>query len=269
VSRLRRTKRQRRQKRKPRSSRTAGLKYIGKQKTSELGEPQLAFVDEATGKITLERDYRLRPPPGKWGKRSPNPQLKIGRPPFDGINETRCRVCGERIDQWRAHITWEDGTRLIRQAAENQGIDGGGYRTRGPVLYAMHVLKQQAWWNRHATGGCLDLWREFDGQVPFPKPVVWACFYGEPYDCELFYQLEALHSLGIYRPSDWPAPIRQKAHELAAQLHRPDDLDRVEKQPPAEPMEYPDWSDAEIMSAVAQLAAPDTSQQDPEAVIPF
>ena len=274
MSRLRRTKRQRRKKRdaEPKPPR-ARLTFAGRAKSGELGEPQLVFFDEDTGKEIRTRDYGQRPRAGQWGKSSPNPQLRIGPPPFDGIDETRCRVCGERIEQWRAGITWEDGTQAIRDAAENQGIEGGGYRTRGPVLYAMHYLKLKAWWDRHSFGGCRQLWDEWNERVPFPKPVVWGCFYGRPSDCAPFELIEALHTAGIYRPANWPPPLLAMVQALALDVGQNPDLDRLEKGPPWPEEDPPNWTDPETWtyarSVVAQLVAPDTSQDDPENVIPF
>jgi hypothetical protein len=156
--------------------------------------------------------------PLQWKGAIVNPELSLGQPPFEGINEERCKVCGEKIEDWRAGITWDDGAQLIRQASKNQDVKGGGWRTRGPVLWAMHFLKVTAWWERHSFGGCRWLWDVYDGGRPIPRALSWACFYGGPGtaggDCLTFGQVKALVDMGRPKPSLWPANVMVAASSI-------------------------------------------------------
>jgi hypothetical protein len=52
---------------------------------------------------------------------------------------------GELLFWWRQGLTWADGVDYLRRASG----DGGGYRSRGPVLWALRVLSLTAWRERH------------------------------------------------------------------------------------------------------------------------
>lgn len=58
----------------------------------------------------------------------------------------QCDHCGAQYADFTAGISWCDGAQRVRHA--NQDNDGG-YRTRGPVLWAMHILKLEAWVEEH------------------------------------------------------------------------------------------------------------------------
>ena len=58
-------------------------------------------------------------------------------------------VCGARYKSSRFGLRWEDGVRLVRSA----NGEGGGYRSRGAVLWALRVLKTDRWWAEHAVCG--------------------------------------------------------------------------------------------------------------------
>lgn len=80
---------------------------------------------------------------------SVNALLKAPDPPGSWVNESSCLICGETYEEFEAGISWNDGVVLVRSVNE----EGGGYRSRGPVLWAMRVQKLQAWYERHTCCG--------------------------------------------------------------------------------------------------------------------
>lgn len=60
-------------------------------------------------------------------------------------DELRCMICGAWYGDHTAGefagARWEDGVAAVRHAAQADGDDGGGYRSKGPVLWAMRTLK--------------------------------------------------------------------------------------------------------------------------------
>lgn len=80
---------------------------------------------------------------------SVNPRLELDPPPHDGVDFEFCELCQDRYDDWNAGVTWDDGVDLLRRAAQAAGDDGGGFRSRRPVLWAMRVVKMSRWLWRH------------------------------------------------------------------------------------------------------------------------
>lgn len=80
---------------------------------------------------------------------SVNPRIDLDELPHDAVDYERCETCGERYEDFNAGVTWDDGVELLRRAAQAQGDDGGGFRSRGPVLWAMRAVKMSRWLWRH------------------------------------------------------------------------------------------------------------------------
>ena len=79
---------------------------------------------------------------------SVNPVLRLpGLPPW--LDLERCEGCGDLYRDHRSGATFSDAHQRIRSAALRDGDEGGGYRSRGPVLWAMRVLKAESWMMRH------------------------------------------------------------------------------------------------------------------------
>lgn len=91
---------------------------------------------------------------------SPNPWIAAPTAPGPWVDEHRCEGCGERYDEYVAGITFDAAAHRLRQAAKAAGDEGGGYRSRGPVLWVMRCMKLEDWYMRHF--GCCP-----DEPVPF------------------------------------------------------------------------------------------------------
>lgn len=79
----------------------------------------------------------------------------IARPLSCGgwVNETACQ-CGALYVDFRAYPSFADAADRLRKAAQAAGDDGGGYRSRRPVLWVMRCIKLDAWFQEHyACGG--------------------------------------------------------------------------------------------------------------------
>jgi hypothetical protein len=71
---------------------------------------------------------------------------------MDWCNDRRCLVCRKLYENFNAGISFRDGAQAVRQA--NGGdVAGGGFRSRGPVLWAMRCLKLDAWAEMHLDCG--------------------------------------------------------------------------------------------------------------------
>jgi len=193
-----------------------------------LGEPKawvrVPGLEGASYELARRNLYRR---PLKWKGAIVNPDLSLPRAPFEGIDEERCSVCGEKSDDFRAGISWSDGADLIRQAARSQDVAGGGWRTRGPVLWAMHYLKVTAFYERHTFGGCMWLWDLYEGQRPIPRALTWACFYGGSEtaggDCLVWNQVKALVDMGRPKPYLWPMALFMEANTISYDVRPKDD----------------------------------------------
>ena len=82
--------------------------------------------------------------------------------PGPWVNQARCLCCGADYRDHRQEIvpySWDDAVQLVR--SRNGGSsEGGGYRSRGPVLWALRVLKLADWYAVHAV--CGELWNGRD-----------------------------------------------------------------------------------------------------------
>ena len=75
-------------------------------------------------------------------------------PLFGGIDEEHCSICKASYLDFRSGVTFAEAAALVRLS--NGGFEaGGGYRSRGPVLWAMRVMKLRAWYEEHM--GCAQM----------------------------------------------------------------------------------------------------------------
>ncbi len=130
---------------------------------SDKGEAKLRHAE--TGKT--KRDFGRRP--RTWKGVTVNPLLKP--PSFRDtpwIEETECEACGERYREFNSHVSWSDAEDMLK------GEDK--FKSRGPILWAMRVLKLQRWQMRHFP--CGDFWpARLGGALPIDKPLPQAAVY--------------------------------------------------------------------------------------------
>ena len=142
----------------------------------------MPFAELSRGDQWYQRHKRAR-------KRRPvNPYIPFPREPkcYGMWEDDRCGVCGQSYEQFVSGVTLFDGQDLIREYARRENIVGGGYKSRGAVLYAMAVIKRNAFYQTHSLRCCFVVAVE-EGAVgeenfnffPFPKIVWYLSTYGE------------------------------------------------------------------------------------------
>ena len=125
-----------------------------KRRTKPVGRHALSWAPPKE-KITVTpqgdviRQIVPRPPRGRG---TPvNPQLKMPKAPGPWVDLERCAVCGQTYRAFNSGVSFGQGVTRIRQTAGWQA--GGGYRTPGPVLYAMRTIKAERWYMEHFMCG--------------------------------------------------------------------------------------------------------------------
>lgn len=96
--------------------------------------------------------YASRKRPPRFKGRSVNPVIALPKPPGPWVDDERCSVCGADYDDHKAGVTFDAATTNLRAAAGGFA-EGGGYRSRGPVLHMMRVMKLADWYQTHAPCG--------------------------------------------------------------------------------------------------------------------
>lgn len=77
-----------------------------------------------------------------------NPYIAAPRPPGPWVDEWEC-ICGEEYRNHRCWIHFSEACTQFRVAARNQGIRGGGFRSRRAILWMMRVIKLADWYEEH------------------------------------------------------------------------------------------------------------------------
>ena len=100
--------------------------------------------------VTVFKKVRKRP--YRWKGAIKNEPLEViwyNWIDAEGSEGPECTVCGARlVDSPPLGVSWRDGEELIRNTAGGFA-SGGGWRSRGPVLYAMSIIKAERWQERH------------------------------------------------------------------------------------------------------------------------
>lgn len=109
-----------------------------------------------------------------------NPEIPYPSSFCEAVTPEKCVICGEYASWVNFGIDSQDAVIKIRQQfPRGWAPEGQLYITRGPILWAMHVLKTEEFFMRH-MGHC-ELQMEYAPQIalpPFPPPVVWAESFG-------------------------------------------------------------------------------------------
>jgi hypothetical protein len=79
-----------------------------------------------------------------------NEWLAAPKAPGDWVDEESC-ACGATYHAFRAGVRYTEGAATVRRMNGQDRDTPNGWRSRGPVLWAMRVMKLQAWYLEHAT----------------------------------------------------------------------------------------------------------------------
>ncbi len=144
-------------------------------KTSHYSEPKA--MNLKTGEIG--RDYRARPRRSKGGAVNP----RVGEPtsPGPGVSDEGCDWCGEKYDDWRSSCSWDEAASMLydgRYDPDRPATQGKFYRSRGPILWRMHVCKLREWYQRHSI--CIELAEDL-GKTRLDPPLFWKVAHGAGY----------------------------------------------------------------------------------------
>ena len=193
---------------------------------------QISRYGKPWSELNKSEKFRSRSKARRRG-RPVNAYIKDPESPscFYSLDEGTCGICLQTIDDYTSDVTWDDGIQLMLQAARKEKIDGGGYRSRGAILYAMAVLKKTQFYMRHDINCCQPAYQminlEFGGDLaffPFP-PVVWFLVtYGaeankNETDIATANQISALIYKSFNDPriddlKNWPAPLKNAIKKL-------------------------------------------------------
>ena len=100
-----------------------------------------------------------------------NAEVREPAPPGPWCSPTQCD-CGGTIydyDRYNSGVTFAEAEEELRQRNESAGLEYGGYRSRGPILYMMRVLKLERFYEDHQNCDADN------------TPEEWAAYY-ETYD---------------------------------------------------------------------------------------
>lgn len=93
--------------------------------------------------------YATRKRPPRFAGRPVNPLVPLPKPPGAWVNDETCTACGAKYDEFVPGVDFRSAANALRMAAG--GFEsGGGYRSRGPVLHMMRVMKLEEWYREHA-----------------------------------------------------------------------------------------------------------------------
>ncbi len=111
-----------------------------------------------------------------------NPLIVKPAPYCEQVTGSYCSVCGEYASQVNLGIDEVEAIQRLRSSfPQGRAPEGQLYITRGPMLWAMHVLKTEAFFERHLPHCELAAEYESEGvdRVPIPPPVIWAESFGD------------------------------------------------------------------------------------------
>ena len=141
-----------------------------------MNEPKIKGSKDERWAIDLKTGRRRRIRPTRHTGSVVNEELTIRCPRWIDDACEHCDVCGEKADQISLGVTWADGERKMREVNPD-----GGFRSRGPVLFAMHVVKLDRFAERHFECGYWAPKRQ-GGDVPtgqtLPQYLIWAYRFG-------------------------------------------------------------------------------------------
>ena len=78
-----------------------------------------------------------------------NPLLEKPSPPGPWVDEHYCYACGDSYSRFRSSADFVAASNDLRNEAKDAGDRGGGYHSRGPILWRMRVIKLFDWYTTH------------------------------------------------------------------------------------------------------------------------
>jgi hypothetical protein len=138
-------------------------------------EPMFSRFRKFTGAKEAQKRRR--------GGISVNPYMPRPTPYCSQVTGNFCSVCGEYADMVTFGIDEQDAAIRLRSSyPEGKAPEGQLYISRGPLLWTMHILKQEEFLLRHLPHCELAAEYESSGvsRVPIPPPVIWAESFGDP-----------------------------------------------------------------------------------------
>ena len=77
-----------------------------------------------------------------------NPLVTAPRSPGSWVDEDRCD-CGAAYADHRGSYGFHEAAQRLRAMAKAAGDEGGGFRSRGAVLWVLRTLKLESWYLEH------------------------------------------------------------------------------------------------------------------------
>jgi hypothetical protein len=97
----------------------------------------------------------VKPPRRRSTGRPVNPHVTHSPRPGRWVDDERC-VCGAVYKAFRGGMSFVEAAHALRARAKAEKDDGGGYRSRGPVLWMMRANKLTQWYAQHAICGQVE-----------------------------------------------------------------------------------------------------------------
>ena len=138
-----------------------------------------------------------------------NERMSEPTPYCPPVDSEMCAICGEYYAAVVLNAGgMQEASDRIRSLAGGYK-KGGGYRSRGPLLWAMHVMKMESWYERHFPHCELGMIYESDNlPVPFPPSVIWAESFGKGRLSSLADQWMNLYNLEIQKDYEGSLIVR-------------------------------------------------------------
>lgn len=159
-----------------------------------------------------------------------NESMPRPNPYCEPVDSEMCGICGEYYAEvvLNAGGIQEASDRIRSRAGGWE--KGGGYRSRGPLLWTMHILKLEAWYERHFSHCEIAMQFESYGQpVPFPPSIIWSESFGTPQLKRLsdqwanLYELELKKdpfSTGVLLPSEYSPQMNRLLVKIQQLVNR-------------------------------------------------
>ncbi len=135
------------------------------QQTTQSGGVAQTWVEIGPTAEGLVEWARRRP--STWKGRSVHALVKLPAKDYPWLTETdagwQCLHCGSTLAEETFGVTWAEGKERVRTTNP-----GGGYRSRGPILWAMRALKFERFGLAHMSCAA-----DYHDLPPIPPDIIW------------------------------------------------------------------------------------------------